>query len=270
MSAGLLVPRLARVKDVRRLTPDTLLFEVAADGFAHRPGQFAALGVLGVGECPISICSSPTRPGPLQFAIREVGLVTRALHELEPGDEIGLRGPLGNSFPVEDMAGKGIVFIAGGIGLAPLRSLIDYVLDRRPDYGTVDIFYGARAPGLLLFADELDAWRAAPATRAHLTVDAPAPGWAGRVGFVPALVAQLALAPQGRVAVTCGPPVMIKLVLAQLAAAGWRPEQVVTTLELKMKCGVGKCGRCNIGPKYVCTDGPVFRLSELAELPQEY
>jgi NAD(P)H-flavin reductase len=271
MNSRLMVPELAVIKAVRHVTWDTLLFEVEpARPFSYQPGQFAEVSVLGVGECPISITSTPTRPGPLEFAIREVGQVTRALHDLEPGDQIGLRGPLGNAFPTENMKGKDLLFIAGGIGLAPLRSLINYVLDRRSDFGTVDIVYGARTPELLCFSEELDAWREAPDTRVHLTVDAEAPGWSGRVGFVPAVVNEISLPPDGRVAVACGPPIMIKYVLADLIAAGYRDEAVITTLELKMKCGVGKCGRCNIGPKYVCVDGPVFSLDELKQLPAEY
>jgi len=268
-----MVPDLAVLKAVREVTWDTLLFEVVPEGgeaFAYLPGQFAELSVLGVGECPISITSTPTRRGPLEFAVRDVGHVTNAMHNLSPGDRIGVRGPLGRPFPVEEMKGRDIFFIAGGIGLAPLRSLINYVLDRRADYGAVDIVYGARAPDLLCFRDEFDAWSGSPGTGLHLTVDAEAPGWSGRVGFVPAVVKDLGLPPGDRIAVACGPPVMIKYVLADLAEAGYRDEQVVTTLEMKMKCGVGKCGRCNIGPKYVCQDGPVFYLSELKELPDEY
>jgi NAD(P)H-flavin reductase len=270
MAERLLVPDLAVIEDVRPLTFDTLLFRVRPAGpFRYAPGQFAELSVLGVGECPISITSTPTRE-PLEFAIREVGAVTRALHDLEPGDRIGLRGPMGNSFPLEAMRGKDILFVAGGIGLAPLRSVINYVLDSRKEYGDVDIVYGARSPELLCFADEFDAWRDAPRTGLHLTVDAAAEGWTGDVGFVPAMVKRLGPRPGNRIAVVCGPPIMIKFVLAGLAEAGFPDEDVITTLELRMSCGVGKCGRCNIGPKFVCLDGPVFRLSELKRLPAEY
>ncbi len=268
--SGLLVPELGRIVAVRDLTYDTRLFEVEGPASSHLPGQFAELSVLGVRECPISITSTPTRPGPLQFAIREVGRVTHALHNLGPGDRIGLRGPLGNGFPVDELVGRDLLFIAGGIGLAPLRGLIDYVLDRRSDYGEVDIVYGARTPDLLCFSEDFEAWQEAPGTRLHLTVDAQAPGWDGRVGFVPAVVNELALPPANRTALVCGPPIMIRFVLADLSAAGYPDEEVITTLELKMKCGVGKCGRCNLGPCYVCVDGPVFRLSELKRLPAEY
>jgi NAD(P)H-flavin reductase len=265
---------IARIKAVRTLTEDTLLFEVVelnnSTTPSYRPGQFMELSVFGVGECPISITSTPTRPGHLEFAVREVGSVTGALHNFEVGDCIGLRGPFGNGFPVETMKGKDIFFIAGGIGLAPLRSFINYILDNREDFGTVDIVYGARTPELLCFSEEFEAWQKAPRTHLHLTVDTEAPGWKGTVGFVPAVVKALALSPKNRIAVACGPPIMIKFTLLDLTAMGYPDENIITTLELKMKCGVGKCGRCNIGPIYVCKEGPVFRLSELKGLPQEY
>lgn len=228
------------------------------------------LSVFGVGEAPISITSTPTRPGFLEFAIREVGSVTGALHNLETGDIIGLRGPFGNGFPIEEMRGKNIFFIAGGIGLAPLRSLINYMLDNRRDFGEIDILYGARTPELLCFSEEFEIWRKAPKTHLHITVDDKVAGWKGHTGLVPVLVKELSLPPEDRIAIACGPPVMIKFTIAVLTAMGYAGERMLTSLELKMKCGVGKCGRCNIGAKYVCTDGPVFRINELRELPQEY
>jgi len=272
----LLVPMTAKLRAVQRLTGDTLLFEVAdidiknSGGLSYRPGQFMELSVFGVGECPISITSTPTRPGGLEFAVREVGTVSHGLHNLEVGDYIGLRGPFGNGFPIEAMKGKDIFFIAGGIGLAPLRSLINYMLDRREEFGTIDIVYGARTPELLCFSREFATWQKASRTNLHLTVDVKAPGWEGKVGLVPTLVKELGLSPGNRIAVACGPPIMIKFTLVNLSGMGYPDESIITTLELKMKCGVGKCGRCNIGPKYVCLDGPVFRLSELKELPSEY
>jgi NAD(P)H-flavin reductase len=266
----------AKIKAVQRLTGDTLLFEVAdvdinnSAGLSYFPGQFMELSVFGVGECPISITSTPTRPESLEFAVREVGTVSRGLHNLDVGDYIGLRGPFGNGFPIETMKGKDIFFIAGGIGLAPLRSVINYMLDKREEFGTIDIVYGARTPELLCFSGEFETWQKAPKTNLHLTVDAEAPGWEGNVGLVPALVKELALSPGNRIAIACGPPIMIKFTLVNLSEMGYPDENIITTLELKMKCGVGKCGRCNIGSKYVCMDGPVFRLSELKELPSEY
>jgi len=269
-----LVPITAKIKSVQTLTEDTLLFEIAefrgATSFTYHPGQFMELSVFGVGESPISITSTPTHPELFEFAVREVGLVTGALHNLEPGDTIGLRGPFGNGFPVEEMKEKHILIIAGGIGLAPLRSLINYMLDNRNDFGDIDIIYGARTPGLLCFSDEFETWRMASQTHLHLTVDTETPGWNDHVGLVPILLKELAFHPENRIAVACGPPVMIKFTFAVLKASGFLDENIMTTLELKMKCGVGKCGRCNIGPKYVCQNGPVFRLSELKQLPEEY
>ena len=275
MSKHLLVPESAMVRGVRDVTEDTVLIDVvfdekeAGDAFTYLPGQFAELTMFGVGECPISITSTPTRQA-LEFAVRDVGNVSHAIHNLQAGDRLGVRGPFGNCFPVQDMVGKDILFVAGGIGLAPVRSLINYALDNRSEFGRIDIVYGARTPGLLCFSGEYDSWRRAPRCRLHLTVDSEAPGWTGTVGFVPRVVNDLGLEPGGRVVVVCGPPVMIKFVLADLARAGYADQDVITTLELKMKCGVGKCGRCNIGSKYVCLDGPVFRLSDLKALPQEF
>jgi sulfhydrogenase subunit gamma (sulfur reductase) len=268
----LLVPEMATVKAVRQVIGDTVLLKVAPGhgGRAYLPGQFMELSVLGVGECPISITSTPTRPGRLEFAVRDVGRVTHALHNLDVGDRVGLRGPFGNGFPTEALRGRDLYIIAGGIGLAPLRSLINFLLDNRRDYGRIDIVYGARTPELLCFVEEYDSWRRAPRTGLHLTVDAPAPGWAGKVGFVPQIVNQLALPPGNRTVVVCGPPIMIKYALADLDAAGYEDEHILTTLELKMKCGVGKCGRCNLGHRYVCRDGPVFRLSEIKALHGEF
>jgi NAD(P)H-flavin reductase len=276
MEKLLLVPMPAKIKAVQRLTGDTLLFEVAdvnvndSAALSYRPGQFMELSVFGIGECPISITSTPTRPEFFEFAVRGVGAVSHGLHNLDAGDYIGLRGPFGNGFPVETMKGKDILFIAGGIGLAPLRSVINYMLDKREDFGTIDIVYGARTPELLCFSGEFETWQKASRTNLHLTVDAEAPGWEGNVGLVPALVKELALSPGNRIAIACGPPIMIKFTLVNLSEMGYPDENIITTLELKMKCGVGKCGRCNIGSKYVCLDGPVFRLSELKELPSEY
>lgn len=276
MDKMLLVPMTAKIKTVQRLTGDTLLFEVAnininnSAGLSYCPGQFMELSVFGVGECPISITSTPTRSECLEFAVRDVGVVSHGLHNLDTGDYIGLRGPFGNGFPIETMKGKDIFFIAGGIGLAPLRSVINYMLDKREEFGTIDIVYGARTPELLCFSGEFETWQKAARTNLHLIVDAEAPGWEGKVGLVPALVKELALSPGNRIAVACGPPIMIKFTLLNLSEMGYPDESIITTLELKMKCGVGKCGRCNIGSKYVCLDGPVFRLSELKELPSEY
>ncbi len=271
-----LIPLLATVRAVYPETEaaDVRSFHVTLDGratFWFLPGQCAMLSVLGVGESMISITSSPTRPEFLQFSVKNAGRVTGALHDLREGARIGVRGPYGNHFPLDLLAGKNILFVGGGIGLAPLRSLVGYCLDHRDDYGRVDIVYGARSPADLCFkTDIFERWPAAQDTSVHVTVDRGDDAWRGSVGFVPAFLESLAPSSENAVAVTCGPPVMIKFVLAALAKLGFPDDRVVTTLELKMQCGVGICGRCNIGPKYVCLDGPVFTVAELKKLPQEF
>ncbi len=270
-----LFPRVVVVEEIRRETPDVKTFRVVApDGgelFDYKPGQCAMLSLFPVGEALFSITSSPTRRGFLEFSIKETGMVTRALHEIEAGTKLGLRGPYGNSFPTELLKGKDLLFIGGGIALAPLRSLINYCLDNRDDYGRVDIIYGARSSKDLVQKVELfENWPRVRDTHVHLTVDVKSDDWDGNVGFVPAFLEQLNPSPEGKVTITCGPPIMIKFVLESLARMGYQPENIITTLEMKMKCGVGKCGRCNIGDKYVCKDGPVFSLAELQQMPNEF
>jgi sulfhydrogenase subunit gamma (sulfur reductase) len=264
-------PAAAKVLSRTPQTADTFLYRVAfadeavAGVFSHACGQFAELSVEGVGECPVSITSSPDDRGALEFCIRAVGEVTREICALDEGASLGVRGPLGRPFPVESFRGKGILFVSGGIGLAPLRPLINYVLGRRASFGAIDVVYGARSPADLCFTDELERWKEGAGV--HVTVDRGDGSWAGHVGLVPGYVDELGLRKEPRVAVVCGPPVMIRVELGRLAAAGWSPGGVWTTLERKMRCGVGKCARCLVGPKYVCTDGPVFSLEELEGLP---
>ncbi len=273
-SAHVLFPQQVTLQEIIRETPDVMTLRVAGQNgapFDFRPGQCAMLSLPPVGEALFSITSSPTCRECLEFSIKEVGSVSRALHALEPGQQLGLRGPYGNGFPVEMMQGKDLLFIGGGIGLAPLRSLINYCLAHRVEFGKIDIIYGARSPGDLIQKREInETWPAAPDTAVHLTVDAEHPEWDGYVGFVPTYVSELAFTPENRIAVTCGPPIMIKFVLQALEKLAFTPEQVVTTLEMRMKCGVGQCGRCNIGSVYVCKDGPVFTLAQLKNLPPEY
>jgi sulfhydrogenase subunit gamma (sulfur reductase) len=273
-SANPLMPQTATVLDITAETPDIKTLRVSGkDGlpFEFMPGQCAMLSIPPIGEAIFSITSSPTCRDCLEFSIKEVGAVSRALHSLAPGAQIGIRGPYGNGFPVEEMKGKDLLFIGGGIGLAPLRSLIGYCFANPSDYGQIDIVYGARSPADMIRKSEVkETWAEQPDTKVHLTVDAEFPDWQGHVGFVPTYVSELAFTPQGKVAITCGPPIMIKFVLQALEKLGFGPEQVITTLEMRMKCGVGKCGRCNIGPVYVCKDGPVFSLAELNKLPAEY
>ena len=235
------------------------------------PGQCAMVCIPGVSEAMFSITSSPTNKEFQEFSIKKCGTLTDQLHSLEVGDEITVRGPYGNNFPVDtELKGKNLLFIAGGIGLAPLRSVINYVLDNREDYGTVDILYGSRSMDDLVKLEEIqNVWMNAPDVNVHLTIDREQEGWDGHVGFVPAYLKELEF-DTNKTVLLCGPPIMIKFVLQGLLELGFSKEQVYTTFELRMKCGIGKCGRCNIGSKYVCKDGPVFRFDEVDELPNEY
>lgn len=273
MSSNIYLPHLATIIEIEAQTPDTTMLRVTLDdptlalSFTYRPGQFAELSIFGVGECPISIASTPTRKGFLEFCVRAVGQVTNALYELDVGSKIGVRGPYGNPFPLPELEGRNLLFIGGGIGLAPLRSLINYVLDNRDHYGEVELIYGARSPQDLAFKDELKLWGEQEGVTVYLTVDRGDERWRGPVGFVPSFLREIAPSPQEKVAFTCGPPIMIKLVMEALEEMGFPPDHMVTTLEMKMKCGVGKCGRCNIGSRYICRDGPVFTLEQLKALP---
>jgi NAD(P)H-flavin reductase len=270
-----LIPVIGEVTDIRVDTPDVKTFRVVSPeggvSFKHMPGQCAMLSIPGVGEAMFSITSSPTETRFLEFSIKKCGCLSDWLHRMEPGQQITIRGPYGNGFPVEtELKGKDLLFIAGGIGLAPLRSVINYVLDNRNNYGRVDIVYGARSMDDLVDIEEIrNVWDKARLTKTYLTIDRAQEGWGGHVGFVPDYVKELAFNTRKTVLV-CGPPIMIKFVLKALESLGFDKTQVYTTMELRMKCGVGKCGRCNIGSKYVCKDGPVFRCDELDELPNEY
>ena len=270
-----LIPMLAQVTAIRVDTPDVKTFRVVdlngRKPFEHIPGPCAMLSMPGVGEALFSITSSPTEPEYLEFSIKKCGCVTSWLHAMEPGQQITLRGPYGNGFPVDtDFAGKDLLFIAGGIGLAPLHSVINYCRHYRQNYGKIDIVYGSRSrEDLVDFQEILEQWCAEEGISVHLTIDRAQEGWDGHVGFVPNYVKELGFSTDKTV-VMCGPPVMIKFTLAGLTELGFAKEQIYTTMELKMKCGLGKCGRCNIGAKYVCKDGPVFRFDELDALPDEY
>ena len=258
-----LIPKVGVITDIRQETPDVKTFRVnAPEGgklFEHMPGQCAMVCAPGVSEGMFSITSSPTNKEYQEFSIKKCGALTDYLHSLQVGDEITVRGPYGNHFPVEDkLKGKNLLFIAGGIGLAPLRSVINYVLDNRADYGTVDILYGSRSADDLVQLKEIqEVWMKTEGVNVYLTIDREQEGWDGHVGFVPSYLKEIGFDTN-------------KFVLAGLEELGFSREQVYTTLELRMKCGIGKCGRCNIGSKYVCKDGPVFRCDEIDELPAEY
>ncbi len=270
-----LIPKLGVIIDVRQDTPDIKTFRVVSpEGkklFEHRPGQCAMLSIPGVGEAMFSITSSPTNTEYMEFSIKKCGCVTTWLHQAEVGQNVTVRGPYGNPFPVDDVfAGKDLLFVAGGVGLAPLRSVINYCRHYRDRYGKIDIVYGSRSKDDLLdYQEIINEWATDNGVNVHLTIDREQEGWDGHVGFVPNYVKELGF-DTNKIAVLCGPPIMIKFTLEGLRSLGFEKTQVYTTLELRMKCGVGKCGRCNVGSKYVCKDGPVFRFDELDELPNEY
>ena len=275
MTNETLIPKIGVVTDIRRDTPDVKTFRVEApEGgkvFEHIPGQCAMLSIPGAGEGMFSITSSPTQKNYMEFSIKKCGCLTSWLHQMEVGQQIGIRGPYGNGFPVDtDFAGKDLLFIAGGIGLAPLRSVINYCRDNRDRYGKLDIVYGSRSmDDLVDYKEIIDEWCNEEGVNVYLTIDREQEGWDGHVGFVPNYVKELGF-DTNKTAVICGPPIMIKFTLAGLVEMGFEKSNVYTTMELRMKCGVGKCGRCNIGDKYVCKDGPVFRCDQLAEMPDEY
>ena len=265
------LPHLAVIEKIVDETYDTRTFhfnfkdEKLRQEFTFESGQFCLVSVLGIGEAPFCISSSPTRRDHLECSIRQVGKLTRALHRLGEGAEIGFRGPYGNSFPLDYLEGKNLVFVGGGIGLAPLRSLIWNVVDNRDKYGKIDIIYGARSPADLCFTYDLEAWNKDKTVNMVTTIDREAEEWEGRVGLVPVVLEEVAPAATNSVAIVCGPPIMIRFTFPALERLGFTPEQMITTLEKRMKCGVGKCGRCNIGNLYVCRDGPVFSYAEIKD-----
>jgi NAD(P)H-flavin reductase len=271
-------PMLMTVRRIIAETPDTRTLELDFQSqedrasFEFKAGQFAEYSVFGVGECTFCIASSPTRPDHLECCFRRVGRTTSALFRVREGDTVGLRGPYGRPFPVESFFGKNLLFVAGGIALPPLRTLIWNCLDWRERFGDITVVYGARTVADLVYKRELDEWAARGDMRLIKTVDpgGQTPDWNGEVGFVPAVLKAAGPSPANTVALVCGPPVMIKYTFPVLSEAGFAPSQIYTTLENRMKCGLGKCGRCNVGGVYVCKDGPVFTYEELLALPAEY
>jgi NAD(P)H-flavin reductase len=268
------LPEIADVVEVIEETHNIKTFRLRLDeekmkNFSFEPGQVGQLSVFGSGESTFVINSPPTRMDYLQFSVMRVGELTTKLHSLKAGDRIGVRAPLGNFFPYEDMKGKDIVFIGGGIGMAPLRTLLLFMLDNRKDYGDISLLYGARSPNDMAFSYELPDWLERKDLNTVLTIDNPFEGWEHSVGLIPNVLLEMEPKPKNTVAVTCGPPIMIKFTIQALKKLGFEDDQIVTTLEKRMKCGIGICGRCNIGTKYVCVDGPVFSYSELKALPNE-
>ncbi len=239
-------------------------------GFRHECGQFAMLSVPGAGESPIGIASSPLDAEYIEFTVKRyaTGAVSSALHAMDEGDRIGVRGPYGNSYPLAQMEGKNIVIVSGGFAFTTLRATIRYMLDKRnrARFGKIVAIYGSRSPGELLYKDELKLWQESGDIDMHVTVDKADQGWTGREGFVPTVLGEVKPSSDNAVALVCGPPIMLKFTMKPLLELGFAPDRIITSLERRMSCGIGKCGRCNIGAKYVCKDGPVFTYQQMQEL----
>ena len=266
------LPLPATVGEVKPMTKHESFFSCQLDSgeeLGHMPGQFVEVSIPGIGEAPISVSSSPTRKGSFEMVIRKVGNVSKALHGLAAGDKLFIRGPFGTSFPVDEaMKGKDIVFICGGIGIVPVRSAIQYVLDNRDDYGRVIILFGAKTPRDRLFIEELEKWRKEKNVTFLETVDHRDEGWSGPEGVITTLIPLVKVDKDNTVAVICGPPIMYKFVIIVLLEAGLEENQIYLSLERHMKCGVGKCGHCQIGNIYVCQDGPVFKFSDITNIEE--
>jgi len=269
------LPERAAIEKIRRETVDTktytvrLLNEQRRAEFSVEPGQFIMVSLLGIGEAPFSLSSSPNSDGAFDTTIRAVGNITSTLDRLEVGAAIGVRGPYGRGWPIESARGKDVLIIAGGIGLPPLRPVITKIAEERRDYGRLEILYGARTPDQMIFPYEYDDWRKIKETRLELTVDSvpPSTAWQHKVGVVTTLFSEMETSPENSLVMTCGPEIMMRFVVRGLLAKKFSPDQIYVSLERRMKCGIAQCGHCQIGPKYVCKDGPIFRLSEIQGLP---
>lgn len=265
---SLFVPEPARILRKEKLTAKETLFEVAIDkrSLGHKPCQFVEVSIAGIGEAPISVSSSPTSSATFDLCVRQVGSLTRAMHALEPGAQIGIRGPFGNGFPVEKIADKEVLFVCGGLGLAPLRSLILYCLENRGSYRRLVTLYGAKRPAERLYEKELLAWRKDARMELHETVDIAENGWTGHVGVITTLFDRIEVDPLETVAVVVGPPVMYKFVVLELLKRGIMESRIFMSLERRMRCGLGKCGHCQMNGIYVCQEGPVFCYSEVKKV----
>jgi len=265
------IPQMGVITEIKEETSDVKSFRIKfrderLNGeFTYIPGQFVELSIAGFGESPISISSSPTRRGYIDLSVRRVGALTTKLYSLSIGDYVGLRGPFGNGYPIKDLLGRNLLLIGGGIGIAPLRSLILFVLDNIREFGEIDILYWADTPQDIIFRDLFEEWRDEVDTEIYLTVDRPDRGWRGNVGAVTKSFDETGLDPKNTSVVICGPPIMIKFAALDLLNCGFSSNQIIVSLERLMKCGVGMCGHCCIGGKYTCQDGPIFTYKEVEE-----
>jgi len=274
----LLVPMICKIDRIIQETPDILTYQLRfkeegqMEQFSWMPGQFVEFSLPGSGESTFCIASSFTRKGSFDCSVKRAGVVTADIHNmLDEGDEVGIRGPYGNWFPLDEIKGKNLLFVGGGIGLAPLRSLIQYCIDNRNDYRDFTILYGARTSSDMCYKEEIKTWQANKGLRVVLTIDKPEENWKSNVGVVPKILEEV-VKPiiENTKVITCGPPIMIKYTIQSLVKLGFADKDIITTLEMKMQCGLGKCGRCNIGSTYVCKDGPVFTNEQLKHLPDEF
>lgn len=278
MSQNIYMPYLMEIESITQETPDVKTFRLKfrnpddAEKFTFKAGQFGEYSILGEGESTFCIASSPTRKDYIECTFRKAGRVTTALSKAEEGDTIGFRGPYGNTFPIEQWEGKNLLYIAGGIALPPMRCVIWNTLDLRDRYKDITILYGARSVADLVYKRELQEWEERPDVKLITTVDpgGETPDWKGEVGFVPTVLERAGLSSENTIAILCGPPVMIKFTIPVLKKMGFEDSNIFTTLENRMKCGIGKCGRCNVGKVYICKDGPVFTYEEMKQLPPEY
>jgi len=269
------LPLMARIVRIDKMAENNHLFTLRfvddrlARSFRHSPGQFLMLSIPGAGEAPISIASSPSRPEALDLCVRRIGRVTDALYRLRTNDVVGVRGPYGNGYPIQEMTGNHLLIVAGGLGMAPLRSLLWYALDHRDRFETVTLMYGAKRPADILFRDELEGLVDRTDVQCLLTVDADASGgWSGRIGLLPTLFDHVRLDPLRTYAAICGPPVVYKFVLRKLLQLGFPKNRILMSLERRMKCGIGKCGHCSIGYRYTCLHGPIFTYWDALNLPE--
>ncbi len=262
--------------DAKDLKTFNLVFDKPedAEGFDYVCGQFAELSILGVGEAPVGIASSPMDKGFIQFTVKRYpkGVFSTAIHDLSEGDSMGVRGPFGNGFPMADFEGSHILVVGGGFAFTTLRSLTNYILheDNRAKFGDLRVLTAARGPGEMIFKHDLEVWDKRDDIDLVRCIDQPVDGWTGKVGFAAPVLKEMNPSPDNAYAIVCGPPIMIKTCIAVLLELDWPPARIINSLEMRMKCGIGKCGRCNIGNKYVCKDGPVFTYEELQKLPAEY